>query len=128
MIRDMFKHYSNTVVEFFKDVDKFRQRREDTGITDKSEVEKYIPILLSKVEKMTNQVDTILSNKALSLKIKVSQQSNQLDLIFKVLRQKIDEKWQELRNYDQEEMLKIKAKRQALFNWFLPRGSRGVMY
>jgi hypothetical protein len=68
----MFKHYSNSVVEFFQDVEKFKKAREASGVTDKSIVEKHIPVLLSKVEKMTNQVDTILSNKALSLKIKVN--------------------------------------------------------
>eukprot|EP01127_Copromyxa_protea_P024596 TRINITY_DN9782_c0_g1_i1.p1 TRINITY_DN9782_c0_g1~~TRINITY_DN9782_c0_g1_i1.p1 ORF type:complete len:309 (-),score=54.50 TRINITY_DN9782_c0_g1_i1:59-985(-) len=113
VLRDMFKHYSNSVCEFFKAVDEFRAVRASGGVTDKSIVEKQIPILLSKVEKMTNQVDTILSNKALSMKVKV-------------LRQKIDEKWHELRKHDQSEMIKIKTYRQAnIFSaWLLPQGSR----
>lgn len=67
----MFKHYSNAVVEFFEDVGKFRQAKEENGVLDKTTVAKHIPVLLSKVEKMAAQVDVILANKALSLKIKV---------------------------------------------------------
>lgn len=76
----MFKHYSNAAIEFFEDVDKFRQAKEE-GVTDKTVVQKHIPILLSKVEKMTNQVETILANKALSMKIKVIPHAKQINKI-----------------------------------------------